>query len=211
MEIPNIDNNKKISRSIGIMYKLRPFVNVNTMKSVYYSIIYPHLIYGLQVWGSAFITDLEKMNIVQKKAVRMITSNDSYLSQGYGLCHTVSLFLKLEFLKISDIYNLQISNFIFDCLNGYAPSQFNSWFTLNSTIPDHHTRSNVQLQSNNVINTTNLFIPFARTTHYGKKSIKVYGPKIWNEIPNNIQAIKSKKGFLHKLKQYYIANYNCTN
>ena len=58
---------KNISHSIGIMYKLRPFVNVNTMKSVYYSIIYPHLIYGLQVWGSAFITDLEKTNIVQKK------------------------------------------------------------------------------------------------------------------------------------------------
>ena len=49
------------------MYKLRPFVNLSTMKSVYYSIIYPHLIYGLQVWGSAFKTELEKMNIMQKK------------------------------------------------------------------------------------------------------------------------------------------------
>ena len=82
---------------------------------------------------------------------------------------------------------------------------------LNTTIHDHHTRSNVQLQTNNVINTTNLFIPFARTTHYGKKSIKVVGPKIWNEIPYNISAIKSKKGFLYKLKQYYIGKYNCTN
>ena len=67
MEIPNLDNNKKNSRSIGIMYKLRPFVNVNIMKSVYYSIIYPHLIYGLQAWSSAFKTELEKMNIMQKK------------------------------------------------------------------------------------------------------------------------------------------------
>ena len=33
---------------------------------------------------------------------------------------TLPLFLKLEFLKISDIYKTQISNFIYDCLNGYA-------------------------------------------------------------------------------------------
>ena len=141
----------------------------------------------------------------------MITFNDTYSREGYGLCHSLPLFLKLEFLKISDIYNIQISKFIHDCLNGYAPLQFNSWFNLNTTIHDHHTRSNVQLQMNNVINTSNLFIPFARTTHYGKKSIKVLGPKIWNEIPNNIRAIKSKKVFSYKLKTYYIAKYNCTN
>ena len=103
MEVPNLNNNKKISRSIGIMYKLRPFANVSIMKSVYYSIIYPYLIYGLQVWGSAFKTELEKMNILQKMAVRMITFNDSFPSQVYGLCHSLPLFLKLEFLKISDI------------------------------------------------------------------------------------------------------------
>ena len=67
MEVPNLNNNKKISRSIGIMYKLRPFVNGSIMKTVCYNIICPHLIYGLQVWGSAFKTELEKMNILQKK------------------------------------------------------------------------------------------------------------------------------------------------
>ena len=168
------------------------------------------------------------MNIMQKKAVRMITFNDTHPREGYGLCHSLPLFLKLEFLKISDIYKIQISKFIHDCLSGYAPLQFNSWFNLNSTIHNHHTtttitnnlnttihnhhtRSNVQLLTNNVINTSHLFIPFARTTHYGKKSIKVLGPKIWNEIPNKIRAIKSKKVFAYKLKNYYIANYNCTN
>ena len=29
--------NKKISRSIGIMYKLRPFLTLNVMNNVYYS------------------------------------------------------------------------------------------------------------------------------------------------------------------------------
>ena len=33
---------KKISRSIGIMYKLRPFLPLKVMKNVYYSSIYSH-------------------------------------------------------------------------------------------------------------------------------------------------------------------------
>ena len=76
---------KQISGPIGIMYKLSPFINVSIMRSVYYSIIYPHLIYGLQVWGSAFKTELENMNILQNKVVRMNTFSDSFPSQGYVL------------------------------------------------------------------------------------------------------------------------------
>ncbi len=199
---------KKISRSIGIMYKLRPFVNVKIMKSVYYSIIYPHLIYGIQVWGSAFKTALINLNTMQKKAVRMITFNDSFHTEGYGLCHSSPLFLQLEFLIISDIYKFQISKFLYDCLNGYAPRQFNTWFTYNTENYDYHTRSNAQILNGNVLNITNLFIPFARTTHYGLNSIKVIGPKIWNEIPTDIRSIKSKKGFAENLKKHYITKYN---
>ena len=202
---------KKISRSIGIMYKLRPFVNVKIMKSVYYSIIYPHLIYGIQVWGSAFDTDLHSLEIMQKKVVRMITFNDSFRNQGYGFCHSLPLFLELEFLKTSDIYKLLISKFIHDCLNGRAPSQFNTWFTQNAEIYEHLTRTNVQILNDNIKITTNLFIPYASTTHCGLNSIKVLGPKIWNEIPNNIREIKSKKGFLDKLKLHYINEYKCIN
>ena len=198
---------KKLARSIGIMYKLRPFVDTKIMKNVYYSIIYPHLIYGIQVWGLAFKTELKNIETMQKRAVRMITFNDSFNIHGYGLCHSLPLFQQLEFLKISDIYKVQLSKFIHECENGHAPEQFNTWFAHNNEIHDHYTRSNVQIINDNVLSTTNLFIPFARTTHCGLNSIKVMGPKIWNEIPNKIRSIKSKRGFLDNLKLYYLSIY----
>ena len=89
-------------------------------------------------------------------------------------------------------YKLQISKLIYDCLNGYAPVQFNAGFTQNTQMYYHHTRSHVQFENNNVISTTNLCIPFTRTSPYGNNSIKVLFLKIWNEITNNITAIKSK-------------------
>ena len=56
---------KTISRSLGIMYKLRPFLPLKIMKNVYYSLIYSHLVYGIEVWGSACKTELNKLLVLQ--------------------------------------------------------------------------------------------------------------------------------------------------
>ena len=36
---------KKISKTIGLLYKIRPYVNMTTMINLYYALIYPYLIY----------------------------------------------------------------------------------------------------------------------------------------------------------------------
>ena len=43
--------NKKVSRAIGILYKLRYFVTSIILCDVYYAIIYPFLLYGIMIWG----------------------------------------------------------------------------------------------------------------------------------------------------------------
>ena len=59
---------KKNSRSIGIMYKLRNFLNTNLLKNIYYSLIYSYLVYGIESWGSACETELSKIRILQKES-----------------------------------------------------------------------------------------------------------------------------------------------
>ena len=44
-----INLTKRISRTIGIMYKLRPFPPVNVMKNIYYSLVYSHIIYAIEI------------------------------------------------------------------------------------------------------------------------------------------------------------------
>ena len=67
---------KKISRSIGILYKLRPFVSPNILINVYYAIIYPFLLYGIALWGNCCKSSLTPLFLLQKKFVRMATYND---------------------------------------------------------------------------------------------------------------------------------------
>ena len=56
------------------MYKLGAFLPVNVMKNIYYSLVYSHII--IEIWGSAFKTDLDKISILQKRVARLMMFND---------------------------------------------------------------------------------------------------------------------------------------
>ena len=43
----------KISKSIGIIYKVRKFVEKQTIKNMYYTFVFPYLIYCNEIWGNA--------------------------------------------------------------------------------------------------------------------------------------------------------------
>ena len=62
-----VDNiSKKNSRAIGLLYKIRPFVDKRVMKTLYYALIYPHLIYAIEVWGSADQSIINRIFVLQK-------------------------------------------------------------------------------------------------------------------------------------------------
>ena len=42
---------KKVRRGIGILSKIRHYITKDILKSLYYTLIYPFLIYGLIAWG----------------------------------------------------------------------------------------------------------------------------------------------------------------
>ena len=48
----------KVSKGIGILYKTRQFPDKKSLHIIYYSYIYPYLIYCIELWGSACQTHL---------------------------------------------------------------------------------------------------------------------------------------------------------
>ena len=184
----------------------RPFVNIDILKNIYYSLLYSHLVYGIHVWGTACDTELNKILILQKRIVRLITLNDQLPINAGPLIHSDPLFAKLAFLKIKDIFILLIVKFIFNCLHLNIPANFMSWFKLNSFIHNYGTRSNFY-DIDNMINSNNLFITFARTSHHGLKLIKVLGPKIWNKLPKDLRKLDSLNLFSKHIKYHLISQY----
>ena len=61
----------KVSKSIGILFKLKDYLPQSTLVSLYYSFIYPYLIYCNLVWGGTYSSHLGKLIKLQKKRLEL--------------------------------------------------------------------------------------------------------------------------------------------
>ena len=57
---------KKISRSVGIICKLRLCMNRSLLRTLYYTLVFSHLNYGIRPWGFPCKKDLDKILLFQK-------------------------------------------------------------------------------------------------------------------------------------------------
>ena len=67
---------KKISKSIGILYKLRPFLNTKYLINMYYCFVYPYLQYCNEVWGNAYACHINRLKVLQNRVIRIIGKVD---------------------------------------------------------------------------------------------------------------------------------------
>ena len=184
---------KKLSRSIGIICKIRHFVSSQILTQLYYTIIYPFLTYGCIIWGSNYTTNIKPIEILQKRAVRTITFAKFD-------AHTTPLFAKLKLLKLHDIITLHVACFMYNYTKSNIPNAFNSFFT---AVNKRHTY-NTRLASK-----SSFEFPIVRT-NYGKFNIRFFGPKVWNDIDESLKNL-SYRGFKRELKAQYIISYNSDN
>ena len=62
----------KLSKTVGILSKVRYYVSKHILVMLYYALVYPLLTYGVHVWGLTFPTFLTQLFINQKRAIRII-------------------------------------------------------------------------------------------------------------------------------------------
>ena len=68
---------RKISKSIGIIFKSSSCLPRFSLRLFYYSLVYPYLQYCVTVWGSTYPSNLNRIILLQKRAVRCI-NKDAY-------------------------------------------------------------------------------------------------------------------------------------
>ena len=101
--------------------------------------------------------------------MRLLTFNDVYPTTPGPLIPTEPSFAKLNVLKVDDIYNHQVSTFVFKCIYRITP-QFHDWYKFTCGIYEHSTRSNFNVNDGIIIN--NLFVPSVNTSNYGLKQLR---------------------------------------
>ena len=125
---------KQISRSVGIMFRARFYLSEKPKLSLYYALIYPYITYCNSSWSSTYVSNLNRIFIPQKRAVRAITNSDYR-------AHSAPLFAKLGILDIFQVNSFQIAKFMFYYHNKLLPSMFLNLFETNSEIHNDGTRT----------------------------------------------------------------------
>ena len=184
-----LEVSKKLARGIGILLKLRHFVNLASLVQVYDSIIYSYLTYGIIVWGNTYSSNLQPLIILQKKAIRIITFSDFR-------AHTWPIFKQLSLLKLCDVVELQTALFMYQYNKGILPDLFTDLFT--------PVRSKHQYQTRLACKST-FSLPTTRT-NYGIFIIRFYGSKVWNSIDEPLKSMTANQFKLNRKKQF-IAQY----
>jgi hypothetical protein len=101
----------KLSRSVGIIYKLRKKLPITSLINLYYTFVYPYLLYCNLAWGGTFACHLQPLFLIQKKIIRIITDSEYQ-------AHTNPLFYQTKILKVEDIHTFLLAQYAFKLKDG---------------------------------------------------------------------------------------------
>ena len=174
--------NDKLAKNVGIINKLRYYVDLHTLRQLYFSFIYPYLTYGITSWGSACKTRLHKIKTKQNKCVRSIFF-------AYSRDNAIPYFNLLEILTLKNIYKFKVALFTHKITNNVTkvPMIFKETLTLASEVYSYNTRfvSNLNFHRPRIGN------------NYGAATFAFVRSKIWENIPSKFKKLPYNNFYKH--------------
>ena len=150
------------------------------MLDLYNTIILPYLNYGLLAWGNSFRNQVDKLLLIQKKAMRVICHKNKY-------DHTDQLFYSNKVLKIDDLFSLRLGCTMYQINAGHLPHSLNFHHYPTKQSSDYH-------------------FPRSRTL-YKQKTLIYTGPAVWNSLDISFKQSPSISSFKHNFKLKQINRY----
>ena len=95
----------KISKTVGLISKLRHSIFRHILLYIYQNLIHPYLNYGLAAWGQASKTFLIKILILQKEVLRLMYFMDVRE-------HAIPLFVDADILPVTFMYYKAVASLL---------------------------------------------------------------------------------------------------
>ena len=86
----------KIAQSNFIINRAKHFLPKKSLKTLYYALVHPHLLYCLPLYSCTSAKNITKLELIQKKTIRTIT-NSNYTA------HTTPLFNELKIMPFKHL------------------------------------------------------------------------------------------------------------
>ncbi len=163
---------------LGILRRVCSLIYPFAHLTLYYSFIYPYLIYCNIVWAATYRSHLNKLLTIQKWFLRTIPHDNRFAP-------SAPILRKYSLLPIDKLNDFQTCLFIFKFLNCKQD--------LPVTIHTYPTR-----------HSSHLYLPFCPTSSH-QSDFKFRGPKSWNTLTLTLRSTSAQPAFKKQLKDYLIS------
>lgn len=169
----------KVNRSIYALKQARDFVSLEILKIMYNSLIQPIFDYCDAVWGNVNKGLACRIQKLQNRAARIITS------QSYDV-RSVDILRSSGWDNLASRREKRLSLLMFDIVNHKAPAYLRDLFIMSDQNP---------YKSRLRDNSLKLVYNKVPKTEYCKDSISYRGVTNWNSLPPELRSSSSKTVF----------------
>ena len=178
-----------LSRNFNLFYNIRNIVPTNLKRQLYFSLVFSHIQYDIEIYGTCRNNLLNKVQTLQNKLLKVLYKHPYRTDTNY-------LHRELNILKVKGIRKLNILKFVYESINKTSIKQFHKHYTFHRNIHNRNSRQDKRLY------------PTVFKTKYGESTLHYVGTKLWNSLENNIKTCSSLYTFKKAIRLSCIARYN---
>jgi len=155
----------KISKSLYCINRVKNFIDLNSLKKLYFAMVHSHIAYCMNIYSCATKTNLNKLILKQKQAIRTIC-RAKYRD------HTAPLFLNQKILPVEKLIIYYRVKFMHSYVHRNLPLSFSeTWITNRERNPARLLRD-----------ADDIYIPPHRIELFKRMPLCTF-PAAWNAVP----------------------------
>lgn len=168
---------KRLRGCLAQLYKLKLFVGYDTLKIVYYALVYSTIHYGILCYGNTSAVYVQKVEAVHKKIIKIVSNKNVA-----GVLDKINknVYENTRILSVTKLYKYQVI-----VQNYYA-------IDLNIQLQSHHDLRNVALRRRRTYN------------RHGDRLLEVAIPEIFNTIPLELRQLEGIGTVKKRVKNWLI-------
>ena len=179
---------KKVSRGIGAIKLIKPYVPKKCLSQVYNALVQPYFDYCSLVWQNCKLELQSKLQKLQNRAARIITGDNWEI-------RSKDVLNKLNWLPLNQRRLTDTLLFMRKIFKDEVPISISDQFQL-SVNEQYNLRSNCAMLK-----------PEKPRTNTLKRSFSYHAAKTWNKLPTDLKNLNiSDKIFKHNLKDFINEN-----
>jgi hypothetical protein len=180
----------RMCKGIAMLRFVHNSFPIYVKKMIYFAYIYPYMAYCLPAWGGTHKTYLTRLQLLQKKAIRLIC-NAPYLA------HVAPLARCNQLLLFDDVYLTKMAKLMHAIIYEGASVKY-------MLSPGFLVRKNIRVNLRNSL--LDLSVSYVRTS-CRKRSVFICGINVWNNLPNVFKGEPNVKKFVLTLSDSLLSLY----